>query len=782
MLQFFSATTSIVNSRRAINECLEMALEGEPNLDCDLLIIYTGMGHNFQDLLNEAHTIAPNAQVVGTTCAGIIGKEGPDESLRALGIMAVKGPKEEFAVSAVESSVGMQPEQVFETYVSAAAKLQNELPEIKFLFVHPSVGSGGYATIPAVESVFGEDLPIVGGVSSDNMKFISDFQFIGKNIIEKGCVMIGFADPTLELVSQGNHGTEVIGTPFEITDARDFEIRTLDKLPPWKKWNESLGLTGNSWEAVLLSPLASELPEELQEEYGSPHIMIGAMPSSDGAILYHSRNLQKGTKVWLTRRTEEKVNEGVDWMMLKILERLDGRRPVAVFQADCVARGKYFANRVIKDELVNRLQYPLVRGEDIPWLGMYGGGELTPMSGKNELQIYTSSLYVLIRHRPEIKEKKYPSVIEEINKSPLFQTSSLGHLRLKNRFVCSATWMGMANLDGSCAPLLIASASRIARNEIGLYITEMAYVARNGLSANNQMGVDHDGLIPGLSLMLKEIHKSGTPAVMQLNHGGLLSVPVISGTGELIGPSELLKGDNKVGREMKVEEIHEMVQTFRKAAIRARTAGFDGVQVHAAHGWLLSQFLSPYYNRRKDEYGGSLENRARMLLETVRGIREDNGKDFLLLVKINSEDFLEGGFSSKEMVLVSKMLESEGVDAIEVSGGTMAAFYAGDYDKTYSPVTKAPVYYKEAAEMLKKELKIPVILVGGIRSFGDAEALVKNGIADYISLCRPLIREPDLIKRWKSGDLRDSECISDDACIQPGMDFKGVQCVHVAHE
>ena len=307
----------------------------------------------------------------------------------------------------------------------------------------------------------------------------------------------------------------------------------------------------------------------------------------------------------------------------------------------------------------------------------------------------------------------------------------------------------------------------------------MAYVDRNGLSANNQMGVDNDELLPCLSLMAKEIHRTGTPAVMQLSHGGLLSVPVISGTDELIGPSELLKGESSVGREMKVEEIHEMVQAFRKAAIRARKAGFDGVQVHAAHGWLLSQFLSPFYNRRTDEYGGSLENRARFLLETVQGIRKDSGPDFLLLVKINSEDFLEGGFNSKEMVQVSKMLESAGVDAIEVSGGTMAAMYAGDYDNSYSPVTKAPVYYKEAAELLKNELKIPVILVGGIRSFETAEALVKNGITDYISFCRPLIREPDLIKRWKSGDLRDSECVSDDACMQPGMEGKGVQCIHV---
>ena len=779
MLHFFSASTSIVNSRRAINECLEMALEGEPNLDCDLLILYTGMGHNFKDLLDEAAKLAPNARVVGCTSAGIIGKEGPDESLRALGIMAIKGPKEEFAVTAIESHQGKQPEEIFEAYASVAAELQKELPEINFILAHPSLHAYPFLLIPGIESVLGKDVPIVGGLSSDNMKFASNFQFIGEKIIEQGAVMIGFADPTLELVSQGNHGAEVIGEPFEVTDTGDFQIRTLNELPPWKTWNESLGLTGNSPEAAILSPLACELPAELREEYGSPYVMTGALPSPDSDALYVVRNLQKGTKVWLTRRTEKNVNDGVDWMMVRILERLDGKRPVAVFQADCVARGKYYANRVIKDELVNRLQYPLLRGESLPWLGMYGGGEITPMSGKNELQIFTSSLYVLARRRAGSKEKETRSAIEEINQSPLFRTSSLGSLSLKNRFICAATWMGMANHDGSCSPLLIASASRIARNEIGLYISEMAYVTRNGQSANNQIGVDNDTLLPGLSLMAKEIHRSGTPAVMQLNHGGLLSVPVISGTDEIIGPSELLKGNSKVGRAMNLEEIHEMVRSFRKAAIRARAAGFDGVEVHAAHGWLFSQFLSPYYNRRKDEYGGSLENRARILIVTVRGIREDNGPDFPLLVKINSDDFLEGGFNQKEMVLVSKMLESAGVDAIEVSGGTMAAIYSGDYNNSYSPVMKDPVYYKEAAEMLKKELKIPVILVGGIRSFETAEPLVKNGIADYFSLCRPLIREPDLIHRWKSGDLRDSECISDDACMQPGIEMKGVQCIHV---
>ncbi|TFH23723.1 MAG: NADH:flavin oxidoreductase, partial [Bacteroidia bacterium] len=128
------------------------------------------------------------------------------------------------------------------------------------------------------------------------------------------------------------------------------------------------------------------------------------------------------------------------------------------------------------------------------------------------------------------------------------------------------------------------------------------------------------------------------------------------------------------------------------------------------------------------------------------------------------------------------MLEKDGADAIEISGGTFAALISGDINNSFSPVSRAPVYYREAAKKMREKIKIPLILVGGIRSFETADELVKTGITDYISLCRPLIREPGLIKRWKSGDLRKSECISDSACFQPGMEGKGVYCVHIKNE
>jgi 2,4-dienoyl-CoA reductase-like NADH-dependent reductase (Old Yellow Enzyme family) len=233
---------------------------------------------------------------------------------------------------------------------------------------------------------------------------------------------------------------------------------------------------------------------------------------------------------------------------------------------------------------------------------------------------------------------------------------------------------------------------------------------------------------------------------------------------------------------MSKSDIEEAINAFRNAAVRAKKAGFDGVQIHAAHGWLLSQFLSPFFNKRTDEYGGSLKNRARIVIEIAQRVREATGDNFAVLVKINSDDFLPGGFNTDEMLEVSVMLENAGVDAIEISGGTIGALLSGNADASFSPVSREDIYYAEAAKRLKEKINIPVILVGGIRSFETADKLVNNGIADYISLCRPLIREPDLIKKWKSGNLKKSDCISDSACFQPGMEGKGVHCVNVKND
>lgn len=780
MLQFFSASTSIIDSKRAIAECLENALAGEKTLNCDLLIIYTAMGHNFKELLSEAHRLSPGAQIIGCTCAGVIGKNGPNESLKALAIMAIKGQKKEFAVTGVSSVTNYD---AYELGRQMAHDLKSKCPEINMIFNHPSLSVFPLnKIIDGIESVFGPDIPIIGGVSIDNMKMVSSFQFIGEQIFEQGAIMIGFADPSLEVISGANHGFEVVGDPFEITRVDKEFIYELDGKPAWKRWTERLGLpeTSSAAEVVVFAPLAIELPDELHEEYASRYLVFGALPQPDRSIRGMSE-LPEGGKLWLTKRNENQIHDGIERLMVKLLDRCEGRKPVAVFHADCAARGKLLFNRIIKEEIIGQLQYPLCKGENIPWFGMYGGAEYTPLAGKNRIHTYTTSLYVIVKRKPVIKKEEAKLQPEVAKKSPLFDKTAIRNINLKNRFIWSATWQGKANFDGSCSPMLITSLLPVAKGEAGLIIGEMAYVSPNAVAAPGQLGIYNDTLLPGLRRMSEFVHKAGAPIIIQLVHGGLFSAPMLTGSTPL-GPSTLETPDGKIGREMSKADIDEVINAFPYAAIRAQKAGFDGVQVHVAHGWLLSQFLSPFFNKRSDEYGGNLENRARIILEIIKNIKKAVGDKFAVLVKINSDDFLPGGFNTDEMIQVSAMLEKAGVDAIEVSGGTIGALLTGNVDGSFSPVSRKDVYYRESAKRLKENVNIPVLLVGGIRSFETADELVKSGVADYISLCRPLIREPDLIKKWKSGNLKKSDCISDSACFQPGMEGKGVHCVHLKNE
>jgi 2,4-dienoyl-CoA reductase-like NADH-dependent reductase (Old Yellow Enzyme family) len=232
---------------------------------------------------------------------------------------------------------------------------------------------------------------------------------------------------------------------------------------------------------------------------------------------------------------------------------------------------------------------------------------------------------------------------------------------------------------------------------------------------------------------------------------------------------------------MTKQDIREMVNAFGEAARRAKAAGFDGVQIHSAHAYLLSQFLSPAFNRRNDEYGGDVRNRARIHLEVYQAIREVVGKDFPILIKMNSRDFVENGLSLEDSIQVVRLLADAGIDAIELSGGFITG---GKLSPSRSGIDSEDkeAYFQEEARAVKKEIGIPLILVGGIRSFAVAERLVEDGTADYISMSRPLIREPALINRWKAGDLRRAECRSDNLCFKPGMEGEGIYCVVKSRE
>ncbi len=359
----------------------------------------------------------------------------------------------------------------------------------------------------------------------------------------------------------------------------------------------------------------------------------------------------------------------------------------------------------------------------------------------------------------------------------LFETTVLNGMTLRNRFVHSATNEGMANpQDGTANARVIRWQEEVAEGEIGLLIPGNAYVSEQGKSRPGQLGVQNDATIPGLIRMAEAVHRHGASFALQLTHaGGNMYVP--SATGYALGPSDT-KLTELPCRAMTKDDIAQTVADFAAAAVRAKKAGCDAVQVHGAHSYLVSQFNSPYFNKRTDEYGGSLENRARFPLEVVRAVRAAVGPHYPVLLKTNSDDYLENGFSLDEFVPYCLMMEDAGVDAIEVSGGTHFS------DPRYfcsRPVGTVPreqeIYFKEAAERYKREVKVPLILVGGVRTLGVAENVVRSGLADYVAICRPLIREPNLIKRWHEGDTRPATCISCNLCFGPVRSGDGVYCV-----
>jgi 2,4-dienoyl-CoA reductase-like NADH-dependent reductase (Old Yellow Enzyme family) len=229
--------------------------------------------------------------------------------------------------------------------------------------------------------------------------------------------------------------------------------------------------------------------------------------------------------------------------------------------------------------------------------------------------------------------------------------------------------------------------------------------------------------------------------------------------------------------------VADLTAAFAEGAARAKQAGFDGVQIHAAHAYLLSQFLSPAFNRRQDQYGGDVLNRSRVLMEVYRAIRTAVGADYPVLIKLNCQDFIENGLTLEDSLQIGRMLSEAGIDAIELSGGVVTDGETWSFpSRPAQPSVPVEPYYLNEAQAFKKAIDVPLILVGGIRSLDVSESLVKAGTTDYIALCRPLIMEPDLINRWKSGDSRKTKCKSDNKCWVPVLSGKGIDCALIKKE
>ncbi len=354
--------------------------------------------------------------------------------------------------------------------------------------------------------------------------------------------------------------------------------------------------------------------------------------------------------------------------------------------------------------------------------------------------------------------------------SILFEPVKMKSMQLKNRFVRSATHEGLATFDGQPTLLLQALYEKLAKSETGLIITGAAMVEAYKNLPNIEglpfpLAIDEDRYIEEWKKITNRVHGLGAKIAMQIVHPGRQEDPNLRGSTPIAPSPVPIEGRNIVPREMTISEINDMVEVFAQSCRRVKESGFDAVQLHASHGYLLSNFISPYANIRTDRYGGNTENRARFIVEIVKRARELVGPEYPIMIKMNFDDFMEGGLDKKEALNIATIIVESGIDCIEVSGGTQANAGKHIAVKGISREDQE-AYFQSYANALKKIVSIPVILVGGIRSLSVMEKLIKDGICDFVSMSRPFIREPELIRRWKDGSMEKAMCISCNQCFK----------------
>jgi 2,4-dienoyl-CoA reductase-like NADH-dependent reductase (Old Yellow Enzyme family) len=352
----------------------------------------------------------------------------------------------------------------------------------------------------------------------------------------------------------------------------------------------------------------------------------------------------------------------------------------------------------------------------------------------------------------------------------LFDSTSFKSLSLANRFIRSATGTGMADRHGQVTPNLTKHIMELVEGGVGLIVSGHTCVHPGGQTSAHQLCINSDSHLPGLSTLINKVHNHGGKIVVQLNHGGAHSNSKITGTTPITPSSNYATGSDC--RSMTQKDIDQIVSAFRDAAVRAKKADFDGVQLHEAHGYLLSQFLSPIYNERDDEYGGSISNRTRIVVDTYKEMRNAVDDDYPIMIKMNVTDFLDEGISIEDACKAASIFEAIGFDSIELSGGVRWGYKTYGLDWSPCRTVTEEAYYLDISKRLKQTLRTPIILTGGIRTYEVAEQIIQDGNADYIGLCRPLIREPDLVNRWKSGDTSQSLCINDSACLVRSGELK----------
>jgi 2,4-dienoyl-CoA reductase-like NADH-dependent reductase (Old Yellow Enzyme family) len=379
----------------------------------------------------------------------------------------------------------------------------------------------------------------------------------------------------------------------------------------------------------------------------------------------------------------------------------------------------------------------------------------------------------------------------------IFKPAKIGNINLKNRIIRSATHEGLADENGYPTDKLLRKYEILAKNDVGCIITGFAGIMQNGKTNNyNMLMINDDSFIEHYAKITRKIHQYETPVILQIAHCGRQTRAKTTGL-PVVAPSSVKDKTYKenVALELSESEIAEITDSFVNGIIRAKKAGFDGVQLHLAHGHLLSQFLSSYTNRRTDKWGGSIENRFRIVKEIFCKAKSVTG-DFPVLVKLNAHDGRKNGMRIKEAVVIAKLLQKAGCAGIEVSCGIYedglytirgsklpldAVFkYSFAYKslpgivkiiaKTIVPLITPKIkpyenYNVEFAKEIKEAVNIPVIVVGGIKSMDSVKMILNEGKADFVSMCRPFIAEPNIVKKLRTGIQSESKCIYCNYCV-----------------
>jgi len=343
----------------------------------------------------------------------------------------------------------------------------------------------------------------------------------------------------------------------------------------------------------------------------------------------------------------------------------------------------------------------------------------------------------------------------------VFEPIKIGTLELKNRLVMAPMVTQYTRSDGTVSDRLVEYYARRARGGVGLVIVEMAAVEKGGIAFPNQLRIDEEKYWEGLKILASRIHEEGARAALQIHHAGRQSSTRASGR-RPVAPSPIacpLIGEQP--EALSRDGIEALVIRFAEAAGKTKELGFDAVEVHGAHGYLICQFLSPLTNRRQDEYGGTLQGRSRFGMEILRSIRERVGSEFPVFFRLSAEEHVEGGLTLEETPAIARLLEEAGADAIHVSAGCYQAF-----EWVVQPMSLPRGCLADPAHLIKQGVNVPVVVVGRINDVGLAEAILEGKKADLIAMGRPLIADPDLPQKaaeGREGEIR--RCLACNECI-----------------